>query len=79
MSSNEEIFKVISPLGKTRQLFHQECFLRADAGLFDTRIRGLRDVTDRFLFMPKFQVGLAAPLKIYGVGAFTYDSYLIFR
>jgi hypothetical protein len=47
-------------------------------GLFDTRIRGLREVTERFLYMPLFQIGLQPPLKVYGVGAFTYDSYLIF-
>jgi hypothetical protein len=28
--------------------------------------------------MPLFQIGLQPPLKVYGVGSFTYDSYLIF-
>jgi hypothetical protein len=56
------------------------CLLIYDvSGLFDTRIRGLREVTDRFLFLPIFRIGLQPPLKVYGVGSFTYDSYLIFR
>ena len=29
-------------------------------GLFDTRIRGLRDVTERFLSMPRFMIGASA-------------------
>ena len=47
-------------------------------GLFDTRIRGLRDVTQRFLSMPRFMIGLDKELKPYGCGPFVYESYLIF-
>jgi len=47
-------------------------------GLFDSRIKGLRDVTLRFLEMPRFMLGLAPPLKPAGIGVFGYESYLIF-
>jgi len=47
-------------------------------GLFDSRIKGLRDVTLRFLEMPRFMLGLAKPLKPMGIGVFGYESYLIF-
>jgi methyl-CpG-binding domain protein 4 len=47
-------------------------------GLFDTRIRGLRDVTQRFLSMPRFIIGMDKDIKPYGCGPFVYESYLIF-
>ena len=47
-------------------------------GLFDTRIRGLRDVTHRFLSMPRFIIGMDKDIKPYGCGPFVYESYLIF-
>lgn len=47
-------------------------------GLFDTRIRGLRDVTERFLSMPRFMIGMDKEIKPYGCGPFVYESYLIF-
>ena len=47
-------------------------------GLFDTRIRGLRDVTERFLSMPRFVIGMEKDIKPYGCGPFVYESYLIF-
>eukprot|EP00960_Hanusia_phi_P010223 298228-Hanusia_phi.AAC.5 len=47
-------------------------------GLFDSRIKGLRDVTNRFLSMPEFVIGLEKDYKPAGVGQFTYQSYLMF-
>lgn len=40
--------------------------------------RSLREVTTFFLEQKRFQIGLEKPIKPYGVGAFTYESYLIF-
>ena len=34
-------------------------------GLFDTRIRGLRDVTERFLSMPRFIIGASLPASLH--------------
>jgi hypothetical protein len=47
-------------------------------GLFPSRMAGVLDVTQRFLDMPEFDVGLQGDLKIKGVGEFGYHSYLIF-
>lgn len=40
--------------------------------------RSVREITMFFLEMPRFQIGLEPPIKPYGVGKFTYDSYLLF-
>ncbi|EKX47092.1 hypothetical protein GUITHDRAFT_56177, partial [Guillardia theta CCMP2712] len=39
-------------------------------GLFDSRIKGLRDVTNRFLSMSEFVIGLEKDYKPAGVGQF---------
>lgn len=50
----------------------------APLGLFDTRYKSVRAVTEKFLRMPIFAVGLKPPTKIYGIGAFGVDSFNIF-
>jgi len=47
-------------------------------GLFPTRMKSLIAVTQRFLEMERFEVGLSKDLKIYGIGEFGYQSFLIF-
>eukprot|EP00038_Savillea_parva_P010484 m.190679 g.190679 ORF g.190679 m.190679 type:complete len:470 (+) comp18084_c0_seq1:65-1474(+) len=47
-------------------------------GLFENRWRSVVAITQRFLEMPEFTVGLDKENKIYGVGEFGVDSYLIF-
>ena len=47
-------------------------------GLFPNRMAGVLDVTQRFIDLPEFDVGLQGDLKIKGVGEFGYHSYLIF-
>jgi len=47
-------------------------------GLFPTRMKSLVSVTQRFLEMPKFDVGLSKDLKIYGIGEFGFQSFLLF-
>lgn len=47
-------------------------------GLFPNRLAALVDVTQRFLSMPVFDVGLDGDVKIRGVGEFGYHSYLLF-
>lgn len=42
------------------------------------RMQSLVAVTERFLQMPVFDVGLEKSLKIYGIGEFSYHSYLLF-
>ena len=36
------------------------------------------EITQRFIEMPEFQLGLEKPYKIYGIGEFGFQSYLIF-
>lgn len=50
----------------------------APLGLFSTRMRAVVAVSQRFLEMPVFDIGLTKELKVYGVGEFGYHSYLIF-
>ena len=47
-------------------------------GLFENRWRSVVAITQRFLEMPEFTVVLDKENKIYGVGEFGVDSYLIF-
>lgn len=47
-------------------------------GLFPYRMKSLVAITQRFLEMPKFDVGLDKSVKIYGIGAFGCDSFEIF-
>jgi methyl-CpG-binding domain protein 4 len=47
-------------------------------GLFETRWRAVVAITQRFLEMPEFRVGLDKEHKVYGLGEFGIDSYLIF-
>jgi methyl-CpG-binding domain protein 4 len=47
-------------------------------GLFENRLRSLIAVSEKFLSMPVFDVGLDKERKIYGIGEFGYSSYLIF-
>lgn len=46
-------------------------------GLFDNRFRSVLEISSTFLLMPEFQIDLKEH-KVYGVGEFAYDSYLIF-
>jgi len=58
----DEVFEIISSLG-----------------LFPNRMRSLVEVTTRFLTCAgRFEVGLDPETKIYGIGVFGMDSYLIF-
>jgi len=50
----------------------------APLGLFPNRLKSLVAVSERFLEMPKFDVGLEGGLKIYGIGQFGFDSFRIF-
>ena len=50
----------------------------APLGLFPNRMRSVVEVSRCFLAMPRFDVGLKPPLKIYGIGEFGLDSFLIF-
>ena len=51
----------------------------APLGLFETRFKSIIEISKRFLTMsPMFQVGLTKELKIYGIGAFGFDSFNIF-
>jgi methyl-CpG-binding domain protein 4 len=47
-------------------------------GLFPNRMRSVVEVSRAFLAMPRFDVGLKPPLKIYGIGEFGLDSFHIF-
>ena len=47
-------------------------------GLFPNRLKSLVAVSERFLEMPAFDVGLQGDLKIYGIGQFGLDSFQIF-
>ena len=47
-------------------------------GLFENRLRSLIAVSEKFLSMPVFDIGLDKERKIYGIGEFGYSSYLIF-
>lgn len=50
----------------------------APLGLFPNRLKSLVAVSERFLEMPAFDVGLQGDLKIYGIGQFGFDSFQIF-
>jgi len=53
-------------------------------GMFDQRFKALTAVTEAFLSMPEFDIGLEKKSKdgpgnkIFGCGPFTVDSYAIF-
>mmetsp|Transcript_20014 Transcript_20014/g.38161 ORF Transcript_20014/g.38161 Transcript_20014/m.38161 type:complete len:336 (+) Transcript_20014:159-1166(+) len=47
-------------------------------GLFPTRFRSMVEVSQAFLQLPQFKVSLQSPFKLYGIGEFGYQSYLIF-
>lgn len=47
-------------------------------GLFENRVQSLVALSQRYLEMPVFDVGLDAETKIYGCGAFTVASFQIF-
>jgi len=49
----------------------------APLGLFDNRYRSILELSKKFLLMPEFQLDLEEN-KVYGFGAFSFDSYLIF-
>ncbi|KAK3277230.1 hypothetical protein CYMTET_14746 [Cymbomonas tetramitiformis] len=50
----------------------------APLGLFPSRMRTITEVSQRFLEMPIFEIGLEKHNKVYGIGEFGYHSYLIF-
>ena len=57
-----EVFEILKPLG-----------------LFPNRYKAVISISSRFLFMgDNFDVGLQKELKIYGVGAFGVDSFMLF-
>jgi methyl-CpG-binding domain protein 4 len=57
-----EVFEILKPLG-----------------LFPNRHKAVISISSRFLFMgDNFDVGLQKELKIYGVGAFGVDSFMLF-
>jgi hypothetical protein len=41
-------------------------------------MQSLLAVTNRFLELPAFDIGLEKEKKVYGIGEFGYHSYLIF-
>ena len=47
-------------------------------GLFENRLRSVTAVTERFLAAPVFEVGLEPNVKIYGIGAFGFESFKLF-
>eukprot|EP00051_Salpingoeca_urceolata_P020355 m.304325 g.304325 ORF g.304325 m.304325 type:complete len:431 (+) comp19601_c1_seq2:26-1318(+) len=47
-------------------------------GLFETRLRSLIAVTERFLQAPEFRIGLDKADKVYGCGEFCVHSYHLF-
>ncbi|GBG33417.1 Methyl-CpG-binding domain protein 4-like protein [Hondaea fermentalgiana] len=49
----------------------------APLGLFDNRYRSVMELSSKYLLSPSFQLDLAEN-KVYGFGAFAFDSYLIF-
>ena len=58
----DSVFEIIRPLG-----------------LFPNRMRALVELTTRFLSeCGKFEVGLTPDLKIFGIGVFGMDSYIVF-
>ena len=58
----DSVFEIIRPLG-----------------LFPNRMRALVELTTRFLSeCGKFEVGLTPELKIFGIGVFGMDSYIVF-
>jgi len=58
----DRVFEIIRPLG-----------------LFPNRMRALVELTTRFLSeCGKFEVGLTPELKIFGIGVFGMDSYIVF-
>lgn len=47
-------------------------------GMFAQRIAAVAAITQRFIEMPVFDVGLEPELKIRGIGRFGFESYLLF-
>jgi len=47
-------------------------------GLFPNRAKSLAAISQRFLEMPRFDLGLTPELKVFGFGSFGVDSYSIF-
>lgn len=50
----------------------------APLGLFPGRMKSIISISERFIEMPSFDAGLDKHNKIYGLGEFGIDSYLIF-
>lgn len=46
--------------------------------LFENRMRSVIAISEKFLTMEEFNCGLEKEIKIYGIGEFGVDSYLIF-